>query len=440
MDWKRTAEEATGLTVEDDTHSSRTNDSPETDVLIVSWAKIPTKISSSHYVVIADEAHSMQNMNSARTRDALALMKNAMGVLLLTGTPMKNGKPLNLFPLLKAINHPLGNHQRAYEAHFCGGREVHFGPGRKVWQANGAENLEQLRDLTKSHLLHLTKEDCLKNLPPQTRVTQHVPVSSRSQIQHNQALQKLAKVYENRHENTNQEAILGAVQNLRLVDSLAKVDATVKVAMTVLHEEPAVVIFTSFLQVAKLVHQKLGDAGWQGELLTGETPAKKRQAMVDNFQNGLSPVFVCTFGAGGVGLTLTAASTIILLDRPWTPGDAHQSEARVRRIGQTKPVKSIWMTAFELDKQIDSLIESKARTAVAVLSSKESSTGADGKDPDSSNFVSGEAKLSIFKLLQSVLPPVKKNTLSHSTHGKGSNLTQASILQYSQGSPMVKDS
>lgn len=58
----------------------------------------------------------------------------------------------------------------------------------------------------------------------------------------------------------------------------------------------------------------------RGELLTGEIPAAKRSAIVNNFQSGISPVFVGTFGSGGVGITLTSAHTIILLDRPWTPG------------------------------------------------------------------------------------------------------------------------
>lgn len=44
-------------------------------------------------------------------------------------------------------------------------------------------------------------------------------------------------------------------------------------------------------------------------------------------------------GAGGVGLTLTAACTVILVDRPWTPGDVNQAEDRVRRIGQKRPVR-----------------------------------------------------------------------------------------------------
>jgi SNF2 family DNA or RNA helicase len=307
---------------------------------------------------------------------------------------MKNGKPCNLFPLLKAVKHPFGNHQRAYEAHFCGGRDMSNGIGRPMWVATGAANLDQLRVLTKSHMLHMTKDDCLKDLPKQTRVKKCVFVSSRSQMRHNDAMRKLSMVYENRQDPHQQEAILGAVQNMRLVDSFAKVAATVEVAREVLRKEAAIVIFTSFVDVAKMVHQKLNDYGWTGELLTGETPAKKRQGMVDNFQNGLSPVFCCTFGAGGVGLTLTAASTVVLLDRPWTPGDVHQAEDRVRRIGQTKPVTSIWMSAFELDKQIDEMIESKSQTSSTVLSEQNSASGTTSTNAP---------KLSILKMVHSFL-------------------------------------
>ena len=70
------------------------------------------------------------------------------------------------------------------------------------------------------------------------------------------------------------------MQKLRVVDSKAKVQATVDVAISILEKEPAVVIFTSFQDVANAVQ-----AGWDGELLTGETPANKRQGKVDNFQN-----------------------------------------------------------------------------------------------------------------------------------------------------------
>jgi SNF2 family DNA or RNA helicase len=251
--------------------------------------------------------------------------------------------------------------------------------------------------LTQSHLLHMTKDACLKDLPPQTRIFKEVPVSSQSQLRHTAALHDLAKIYYSTKATKNDQAVLGAVQILRQVDSLAKVDATVALAMSILETEPAVVIFTSFVEVAKRVHAKLESAGWNGEVLTGETPAAKRQAMVDSFQSGLSSVFVGTYGAGGVGLTLTAASTVVLLDRPWTPGDVHQAEDRVRRIGQTKPVTSIWMTAFDLDKQIDSMLASKSQTASSVLCTSNTTTAANDAG----------AKLSIFRLLQTVLPPPK---------------------------------
>lgn len=405
-EWKRTAEEATGIVVEDVVKNK-----PDPDSVLMhicSWAKIPEKISSSirNYVVICDEAHSMQSLEAGRTKAVLQLSKSSrcVGVLLLTGTPMKNGKPSNLFPLLKAVKHPFGDHQKDYERHFCDGREKNFGRGRAVWDANGCSNLGQLKEHIASHLLHMTKEECLKELPAQTRVFRHVPVSSKHQLQHNQALNQLATMYAatGKLENAG-EAILSAVARVRHIGSYAKIDATVAIVIEVLQEQPAVVVFSSFATVAKLVHQKLAESGWKGELLTGETPAKKRQGLVDNFQEGLAPVFVSTFGAGGVGLTLTAAHTIILLDRPWTPGEARQAEDRVRRIGQTKPVTCIWMVAFDLDKQIDQILEQKTNTTNAVLA-----------DGDAENQQSAP-KISIFQLLKSVLAkspvPTQNNSL-----------------------------
>lgn len=84
--------------------------------------------------------------------------------------------------------------------------------------------------------------------------------------------------------NFQDEAILGAFQRLRVTCSFAKVGATVELARNILVDEPALVIFTNFAQVAKSVYNQLNDSGWNGELLTGETPQKKRQGMVDRFQ------------------------------------------------------------------------------------------------------------------------------------------------------------
>ena len=401
-EWIRTASSIVGLDCDDD--GNEESPSPELDMHVCSWQKIPSprKVpeEAKHFVVIADEAHQMQNITSGRTKDALALMqdKRCVGVLLLTGTPMKNGKPCNIFPLLRAVRHPFGDNQRLFETFFCNGMQKNFG-GRMTWDASGSSNLNHLNAHIANHMLFMTKEECLENLPPKTREFRKIPVSSRDELKHTNAMNDLAKLYQSMHSDTkgddSRDRLLGAFNRVRLIASEAKIGGTVRLAQAVLEKEPAVVIFTNFVAVAKEVHKRLGESGWNGHVLTGETPPKKRQPMVDDFQAGLSAVFVCTFGAGGVGLTLTAAATIILLDRPWTPGDALQAEDRVRRIGQTKPVTSIWMRCFDVDEQIDILIEEKKQTSLAVVNRK--------SNYGSPSHTKAAPKISIFQLVNSII-------------------------------------
>jgi hypothetical protein len=105
---------------------------------------------------------------------------------------MKNGKPSNLYPLLKAVRHPLGRHQKAYETHFCDGQLKNFGKG-SVWDASGCSNLAQLNQLVASNLLHMTKEQCLNELPPMTNIRHDVPVSRRFQIQYERCVKDLVR-------------------------------------------------------------------------------------------------------------------------------------------------------------------------------------------------------------------------------------------------------
>jgi superfamily II DNA or RNA helicase len=439
-EWKNTASTCTDLVMKEDDNLY--------GLEVASWGKVPSA-PSYPFVVIADEAHSMQSITSQRTKDMLLLLgdKNCVGCLLLTGTPMKNGKPANLFPLLKGVRHPLGDNQRAYEIHFCNGHSKNFGKKGVIWDATGSSNLDQLRAHIASHVIHMSKEDCLEGLPGKTREYRQIQVSSKFEYRYQAQLKELAAAVQTSAASSNVEdsdAILGAFTRVRQISSFSKIDATVSLARSILEKEPAIVIFTCFVDVAKSVHQKLVECGWSGELLTGQTPGHKRQEMVDNFQAGLSSVFISTFGAGGVGLTLTAACTIILLDRPWTPGEpllcvvrmrhalniyipafadpnasfsqstlpltlasvgeALQAEDRVRRIGQKREVKSIWMRAFDIDKQIDEMIEQKNNNSHAVV---------DGRV--SSNNSSNVTKISIFQLVASLVPKVEATSVETST-------------------------
>jgi hypothetical protein len=92
------------------------------------------------------------------------------------------------------------------------------------------------------------------------------------------------------------------------------------------------------------------------------------------------------------------------VDRPWTPGDVNQAEDRVRRIGQKRPVRSIWIRAFPIDEQIDSLIDHKEVT---------SSTAVDGVAGDGMN--KSAPKISISELVKTALSTPASSAIEYNS-------------------------
>jgi ERCC4-related helicase len=142
--------------------------------------------------------------------------------------------------------------------------------------------LQQLKALADPHILHLPKE-IIKDLPPKTRVVEHVPVSSRSHQKHQIALHDLARIVaatkqtrSNNNSKANSNAtttnadnsgdpVMGALSKLRKACSMAKVDAAVSRAKQILQNEAAVVIFTDFQEVAENICNQLVQGGWKGK-------------------------------------------------------------------------------------------------------------------------------------------------------------------------------
>ena len=136
-------------------------------LIICSWSKLITvdhlnrlkvgnKCSSApKFVLICDEAHSMQSMSSQRTQAALTLCLNSSceGVLLSTGTPMKNGRPANLFPLLVAIQHPLARHKPSFDMRYCEAKRTPY----CAWDITGAAHLDELRAIIGASIIRKTK-------------------------------------------------------------------------------------------------------------------------------------------------------------------------------------------------------------------------------------------------------------------------------------------
>jgi hypothetical protein len=347
-----------------------------------------------NYVLIADEAHYAQSgSKTIRGQAFLELAKQSRAVFAATGTPIKNGRPINVFPLLQACQHPLAEDQRAFEKRYCAAHEKSVA-GKVIWDVTGAAHLDELYKKTNgSTILYKKKEQCLKDLPPKIRVFREAEVSAGARKEYTAMLSRLREESKARMEaaKADQKALIAAAieagedledldikgdpENakaivelgiLRHAGSLAKVESAIEIAQEVLEQGESIVIFTAYLDTLHHIVDALPGA----ETIMGSQTTEQRQAAIDRFQAKESRVIVCMLSAGGVGITLTAAQTVLLVDRPWTPGDAVQAEDRCHRIGQTGSVTAIWLQYEAIDEQVDTLLQAKQERIELVLSGK----------------------------------------------------------------------
>jgi SNF2 family DNA or RNA helicase len=140
----------------------------------------------------------------------------------------------------------------------------------------------------------------------------------------------------------------------------------------VVAEDGAVLVFTQYVAMARLIEQHLAKTGLPHQFLHGGTPVREREAMVARFQAANDeqsvPVFLLSLKAGGTGLNLTRADHVIHVDRWWNPAVEEQATDRAYRIGQTKPVQVHRMvTRGTIEERVAALLERKRALADAVL-------------------------------------------------------------------------
>jgi len=347
-----------------------------------SWARLPDGLPEAGSLLIADEAHFAQSLSARRTQAFLRLARHPRlrAIWLLTGTPMKNGRPAQLFPLLAAIGHPLGANQRAFEERYCLGHWREQG-GRRLWQASGATQLEELQRLVRPLLLHRSKQHCL-DLPPKQRRLVPVVLAAATARGFEQQLERRVDDYRrraSRGEVRRDAEALAVFTALRQIASQHKLPAAAALVAELLEAGEAVVVFTVFVATARLLHRHLQDrfpngaagAAGPGGLLTGAVPARQRQRLVDDLQAGRSPWLIATFGSGGLGFTLHRARHVLLIERPWTPGDAEQAEDRCHRIGMGASLTCHWLQLGVADQLVDDLIASKAERIAQLMQGQE---------------------------------------------------------------------
>jgi SWI/SNF-related matrix-associated actin-dependent regulator 1 of chromatin subfamily A len=299
---------------------------------------------------VLDEAHSIKNSNSNRSKIVMDIKKhiNLEYIWLLTGTPISN-RPINYFNILKLINSPLGENWQFYVLRYCNGKQIRLGKtNKKFWITTGASNLDELSQRTRSFILRRTKELHL-DLPDKIRTPVFIELENRKEYE--KVFEKYLEWRRINGKSTNVARKLVELTLLRKFLAIEKTDYTIELVDNMLDQDKKVIIFTNYKEEMDIFVKKYGKSCVS---IHGGTKMEERQKNVESFQNDENiKVFVGQIMAAGVGLTLTKAEVVVFNSLDWVPGNLEQAEDRAYRISQTKNV-NVYYPIF--DNTVDMIV------------------------------------------------------------------------------------
>ena len=325
------------------------------------------------HLVVLDEAQNIKNASTGAAQVASEL--NTAHRLCLSGTPMENhlGELWSLFHFL--MPGFLGSQKRFNEL-FRGPIEKH----------GDSERLAQLRNRVTPFMLRRTKREVATELPDKVeniagvtlegkqadlyetiRLTTEKAVRealadkglAKSQIQILDALLKLRQVC--------CDPRLVPLASAKKIKHSAKLELLMELLPEMLAEGRRVLLFSQFTSMLELIEEALQARGLPWVKLTGQS--KNRDALIDRFTSGEVPLFLISLKAGGVGLNLPQADTVIHYDPWWNPAVENQATDRAHRIGQKNRVFVYKLVAHgTIEERILALQERKAALAESMYS------------------------------------------------------------------------
>lgn len=291
--------------------------------------------------VVFDEAHALKNATTRRAAAARSL--DAQARVALTGTPVENriGELHSLFDVL--VPGLLGS-RISFERTF----------GRAVTDGD-REATSLLRRIVRPFVLRRTKAEVLSELPPKTELLRVVAPTEEHfafyEAARQRAVERMAAAREGaRARGPARIEMLAELTRLRraAIDPRlvggedappgTKIDALLELVDELRSEGHRALVFSQFLEVLDLAQRGLEERSIECLRLDGTMSAEARKLAIDAFQSGEGDVFLSSLKAGGVGLNLTAADFVVLLDPWWNPAVEDQAADRAHRIGQTRPV------------------------------------------------------------------------------------------------------
>ncbi len=330
------------------------------------WVETLQAINSQ--VIILDESTAIKSPKALRTKATRKLAKGIPHVIALTGTPIVN-RPIEAFTTLQIINKNLFPSFWDYANKYCCARYTGYG-----WDYSGAANKEELHRKLQSIMIRHKKEEVLKELPE--KIYSYIPMETSNSKEYAKAeanfikylaetkgveVARKAKNAEHlvRIEELKQLCVKGKMkQAIEWIGNFFESNNGNKLIIFAIHKTVINELMLAFGNIAVKVD--------------GSVSAEGRDKAVQSFQNDPKiRLFIGNIHAAGVGLTLTAASSVAFLELPWTPGELVQAEDRCHRIGQKNAVNVYYLIANGIEKEIVELLDEKKKVLEAVLDGKE---------------------------------------------------------------------
>jgi SNF2 family DNA or RNA helicase len=292
-------------------------------------------------LIVLDEAQRIKNWEAKTTRAVKRLRSRYAAVL--TGTPLEN-KLEELYSIVQFVD------DRRL------GPAFQFLHDHRLLDVNGKllgyRNLDRIREKLAPILLRRTRAEVLSQLPARTDTTVYVEMAEAQRGPYAEHSHTLARLLQKKYlTEIDRRRILASISNLRMLcDSTflldqqtnvsPKLDELEELLRELLFSRPhKVVIFSQWETMLRLAAEVVEELGAGFAVLHGGIPGKARRGLLERFRDdGDCRVFLST-DAGGTGLNLQAADTVINLEVPWNPAVLEQRIARVHRMGQHRPVQ-----------------------------------------------------------------------------------------------------
>jgi superfamily II DNA or RNA helicase len=339
-------------------------------------------------LVVMDEAHYIKNPKAQRTKLVTKAFKSISKKILLSGTAIKS-KPYEFFVLLNFLEPFEWVNAHAYGVKYCNGKQDEYGH----WNYDGYSNIDELVERLNPLYLRRKKSDpgVLEHLPPKTFTIIPIYLSPEEQSEY----KKLESgVLDEMNPEDDKMTHLQKIQKLKFFTAKICAERAYEFIQNIIDGDEKIVVFSQYIETTRMIYERFKEnAVWY----TGKHTAEQKEEAREAFMNDENiKVFSGTFGAAGVGLTLTSSSTVLSLDQPWTPSDREQAEDRVHRASQTSDKVQVLRLICQgtIDEDIENLLNEKEKVTLQVL---------DGE------YIQKDVKYSVFDDIVNIILNKRKN-------------------------------